>query len=366
MITTLQVLRTEGDYTISPSKDLDPINGVSTQDIVIISKHILGLEALNSPYKLIAADVNNSRSITTLDLIQLRKLILSIDVKFSNNTSWRFIDANYAFPNRANPWLEQFPEIININNMDENMLNGDFVAVKVGDVNGTANPGDEATTRNLSGVFNIDVENANLVTGNEYKVPFTAADLANVEGYQFTLNLGNGLDLVDVEYGVATEENFGFINDRTITTSWNGAATSEVLFTIVVRANADVELSQALSVSSRFTTAEAYNKAGDLLDVALNFGGTEAQSADFALYQNNPNPFKGETVISFNLPEASEASITISDITGRTLKIIRGDFAKGYNEVRLSTNDLPTAVGVLSYKLTSADLTATKQMIITE
>ena len=355
------------DYTIAPSKNIDFSNGVSTLDIVLISKHVLGVQPLDSPYKLIAADVNNSSSITTLDLIQLRKLILSIDTEFSKVPSWRFVDAKYNFPDNANPWLEQFPEVININNMEDSMLDGDFVAVKMGDVNGSATPGRLATdTRNLVGTFNIAVENAELVTGNEYKVPFTAADLANVEGYQFTLNLGEALSLVDVEYGAATEEHFGFINDRTITTSWNGEATDKVLFTLVVRANADAALSSVLNVSSRYTTAEAYNKAGDLLDVALTFAGAEAATADFALYQNTPNPFKGETVIGFNLPEAGEATITISDITGRTLKLVRGDFAKGYNEVRISTNELPAAVGVLSYKLTSAELTATKQMIITE
>jgi hypothetical protein len=64
--------------TITPSKDDNPLNGVSTYDLVLISKHILGIESLNSPYKMIAADANKSGSITTFDIVELRKMILGI------------------------------------------------------------------------------------------------------------------------------------------------------------------------------------------------------------------------------------------------------------------------------------------------
>ena len=118
----------------APQRDGDYLNGVSTFDLVLISKHILGVQPLGSPYKMIAADVNNSRSITTLDLIQLRKLILSIDTEFQNNTSWRFVDAGYVFPNPANPWFEDFAEVVNINDLPGTGINNaDFVAVKVGE-----------------------------------------------------------------------------------------------------------------------------------------------------------------------------------------------------------------------------------------
>ncbi|MCB9051453.1 MAG: hypothetical protein H6556_18635 [Lewinellaceae bacterium] len=127
------------DYTVTPQLNSNYLNGVSTFDLVLISKHILGVQPLGSPYKMIAADVNNSKSITTLDLIQLRKLILSIDTEFGNNTSWRFVEAAYQFPNASNPWFEEFPEVVNINNLPGTGINGaDFVAVKIGDVNGDA------------------------------------------------------------------------------------------------------------------------------------------------------------------------------------------------------------------------------------
>jgi hypothetical protein len=89
-----------GDYTVTPTKDNDPLNGVSTFDLVLINKHILGLEPLNTPYKMIAADANNSRSITTFDIVELRKLILGIYTELPNNTSWRFVDKALRSRNR--------------------------------------------------------------------------------------------------------------------------------------------------------------------------------------------------------------------------------------------------------------------------
>lgn len=128
----------EGDYTITPSLDTDPLNGISTFDLLLIQKHILDIQVLNSPYKMIAADINNSRSITTLDLIQLRKLILGLDVHFANNTSWRFVDADYVFPEVRNPWSANFPEAVTIRLGIDSRRNANFIAIKIGDLNSSA------------------------------------------------------------------------------------------------------------------------------------------------------------------------------------------------------------------------------------
>ncbi|MBK7937144.1 MAG: hypothetical protein IPJ82_08605 [Lewinellaceae bacterium] len=95
---------------MTPTKDDNPLNGVSTYDLVLISKHILGLEPLNSPYKMIAADANKSNSITTFDIVEIRKLILGIYNELPNNTSWRFVDKDYVFPQPTNPFATTFPE----------------------------------------------------------------------------------------------------------------------------------------------------------------------------------------------------------------------------------------------------------------
>ncbi|MCB0643819.1 MAG: hypothetical protein KDC44_19360, partial [Phaeodactylibacter sp.] len=123
-----------GDYSITPTHNEDLLLGVTTYDIVLITKHILAVAPLDSPYKMIAADVNKSSSITTLDIVYLQRAILLVDSAFPNNTSYRFIDRNYEFVDPANPLNEPFPEAVSINNLTSDDI-ADFVAVKVGNMN---------------------------------------------------------------------------------------------------------------------------------------------------------------------------------------------------------------------------------------
>ncbi|MEL7122895.1 MAG: T9SS type A sorting domain-containing protein, partial [Bacteroidota bacterium] len=359
------------DYSVTPTLDKEHMNGVSTFDIVLMTKHILGVEALDSPYKLIAADVNNSHTITTMDLIQARKLILSVDKEFSNNTSWRFVPTTYEFPDPANPWMEEIPELISLNDFSDDMMDGDFVAIKIGDVNGSAIPNSLTDDpRNASGTFELKLDEQQLVAGNAYEVPFTAENLSNIQGYQFTLNM-EGLELTDLQYGIATAENFGttHIADGVLTTSWNhptGVEAEEdaVLFTLVLKAQEDVQLSEAISISSRYTYAEAYDLNGSEMNVSLNFTGTEAASL-FEVYQNTPNPFAAETNISFALPQASEVTISFNDVTGKLLNVVQGNFNAGYNTITVNKSDLATS-GVVYYTVATKNETVTKKMIIIE
>lgn len=130
-----------GDYTVTAGKNSLPLNGVTTFDIVLISKHILGIQPLDNPYKMIAADANRSNTITTFDLVAIRKLILQIEDSFpNNNPSWRFIPRDFVFPDPQHPFGMPFPEFLNFNNLGNNVHNADFIGVKVGDVNFSADP----------------------------------------------------------------------------------------------------------------------------------------------------------------------------------------------------------------------------------
>ena len=353
-----------GDYTVAPAYDENIENGVTTFDIVKITQHILGIQSLGSAYKVIAADANNSASVTTLDIVAIRKVILQIEESFPNNTSWRFVDAAYVFADAMNPW--GFAEVANFNNLDTDALTTDFVAVKIGDVTGDAQTSfGSANDRTMDGVFGIKAKEVAMTAGNTYEVTFTAD--AAVEGFQFTMNFdADKVAFAGLTEGVATEKHFGFakLNKGAITASWNAEAAYDFagadVFTVSFTALEDVNLSDVVSINSRFTAAEAY-AAGDLKDVELTFSGAAANN--YALYQNTPNPFKGETVIAFELAQAGEAVVTIMDVNGKVVRTINGDFAKGFNNV--TVKDINTT-GVLYYTLESGDFTATKKMIIIE
>jgi hypothetical protein len=125
------------DYSISADyDDISPIGeSVTTFDMVLITMHILGIELLDSPYHWIAADVNDSGTITTLDIVAIRKVILQIEDEFPNGKRWKFVDRSYEFTSSINPLLDGYPELININNLEIDIIDLDFVAIRMGDVN---------------------------------------------------------------------------------------------------------------------------------------------------------------------------------------------------------------------------------------
>ncbi len=130
------------NYTITPERDTNDLNGVTTFDLVLISKHILGIESLNTPWKMIAADVNKSNSVTTSDIVEARKVLLGINPTFTNNTSWRFFPEFVVFADPNNPFNGVFPpNNISINNLQANYPGANFKGIKIGDTNGTAYPG---------------------------------------------------------------------------------------------------------------------------------------------------------------------------------------------------------------------------------
>ena len=348
------------DLTITPTKDDNPLNGVSTYDLVLITKHILGLDPLTTPYKMIAADANRSGSITTFDIVEFRKLILGIYTELPNNTSWRFVDKAYTFPTPANPFQSQFPENISIDNLFGNMLQNNFEAVKIGDVNETAiaNSLQSAEERTASTML-FDVEDRAVKAGETFTVTFKGAE--RVQGYQFTMNL-TGLEVLDIAgNGDIKAENFGVFQDA-LTTSVDG---SDNEFAVTFRASKAGQLSSMLGVSSRITKAEAYSLANNRMDVAFRFNGQNGATISgvgFELYQNQPNPFVNKTFIGFHLPEAADATLRIFDETGRMVFTQSGSFAKGYNTISVD-RQLMNTTGVLYYTLETATDSATKKMI---
>ena len=159
-----------------------------------------------------------------------------------------------------------------------------------------------------------------------------------------------------------TKENFGVFAEA-ITTSFDGNTAGE--FVVKFRAKGAGRLSQMLGVSSRITKSEAYTDSRERLEVALRYDGKTIAGVGFELYQNAPNPFINKTFIGFHLPEATEATLTIFDETGRMLFTQTGDFAKGYNAIAIDKAQL-NATGVLYYKVETATASATKKMIQTK
>jgi hypothetical protein len=70
----------------------------------------------------------------------------------------------------------------------------------------------------------------------------------------------------------------------------------------------------------------------------------------FALEQNYPNPFNPKTVISYQLPVTSKASLKVYDLLGREVAILVDEFKQaGSYSVRWNAQGMPS--GVYFYRL---------------
>jgi len=358
------------DIIVKLDKRDDYVNGITTLDMILILKHILNIEAFDSPYNAIAADVNKSNSISAADLVAIRKVILGTASTFPNNNgSWRFIDADYNFLDN-NPFDEAFPETLTINLSKDTDFN--FVALKVGDVNGTA---DHTSPVDTDGLLSNEDRNATklafstedmpVIAGETYTIPFKANSPAAIVGYQFTLNYSPAALTFEAlnTSATLTAENIAMDNG-TIRASWNdiNAVDAEALnFAMTFTATKNGRLSELLSIQSNPTVAEAYDADLEVLRVDLAF--TQPSTTDLALYQNQPNPFNGNTTIGFELPENSAIQLQIFDVAGKQLQLIEGEYQKGYNAIEVNNTDLK-ASGVLYYQLHTAFGSLTKKMMV--
>ena len=363
------------EYTIKAEKEDNYLNGVSTLDLVLIQKHILGVESLSSAYKVIAADADGSNSISAIDLIVLRKLILGVDPQFPNDDMpWRFVDVDQQFSDLQNPF--PYNEQIELNNLDQTTNNNDFIAVKIGDVNGNAVVNNLHTNdieKRSSNTLNFEIQNKSFKANEIVNLPITSTNFNNIIGYQFTMWISpQYAELLAIEEAglMMNDEHFGYqdLENGHITTSWNhpkgvSLNASDALFTINLKIKKDCSSADLFSINSKLTVAEAYDANLNVSDIHFVIEGQSDKVYGYKLHQNTPNPFGFETSIAFELPSDEFVSLNIYNVNGDLLRTFSGNYAKGLNTILVNTNDL-SGNRILYYKLDTGEYSAVRKMIV--
>jgi hypothetical protein len=185
-----------GTYGVMPSKtnDSPTANGVTTLDIALIRQHILSpaSSSLKTPYKLLAADVNASSSVTTLDIALIRQVILGGSTQFPAGL-WRFVPADYVFPDTNAPWTASSNRWHT--NLTSSVTGGDFVAIKLGDVNDSwtmpvgpsSFTGDSVSAASLGPEVRLRAGQHVAQPGQRVTVPIRVSEFNDVTSLQFTL-----------------------------------------------------------------------------------------------------------------------------------------------------------------------------------
>jgi len=328
--------------------------GISTFDMVLIVAHILQTRTLDSPYKIIAVDVDNNGSVSVLDLVGIRQLILEQVDQFSSGLSWKNIDANYVFDNSNDPLNENYPMQINFTALNQDVLNADFVAVKLGDIDGDgANITNNILEQRNQNSIAFLVENTSLKKYETKEIKFRIGEDVATHGIQFELLFDHELvDFVSLETKDQLSIHEGdFIYDLenyTLKLSWNTNALAKELirddavFSVKVRAKTACDINQIFDLGHKVLNAELYDQSYQKFDLKIAYTHekiTFPTSDKLLMSQNYPNPVIENTFIKIQSDSATEVNLVITNMLGQKVFTQKYKLTKGENIIELQTQD---------------------------
>ncbi|WP_114778746.1 cohesin domain-containing protein [Botryobacter ruber] len=363
-------------YSLAPVKrnEVNVTNGITTLDILQIQRHILGLVPLNSPYKIIAADVNNSGSVTTMDIAYIRSLILYNSTSFPGNRTWAYVKSDFTFTDPSMPF--PYDSTRTYSSVSE-LSNQDFTGIKLGDVNDTW----DASTARLASAGNIafNFKNQVIAPGTEIVVPVTVKDFTDVSGYQFTLNWDpKVLEFARVEHaGIEGAYGTHSVHNGRLTTLWtepngnslsleNGSKIFQVRFKVIGKNGSESKV----EVSSDLTNSLAYNGGLAELNVQSQHALVKVTELAYALHQNEPNPFtQGSTSIRFSIPQQEEVTISIYNSLGQEVRTYTATYAPGEHTITWdgrTSQGYAVGKGTYYYRMKAGKFTEAKRALLLE
>jgi len=338
-----------GDYSVSPFLNDASTAGLTTLNLILIQRHILNIELLNSPYKIIAADVNKDDQVSTLDLVFLQSFIIGQIQELPHGVHWRFIPSDFNFSDPEDPLADNFPETAEYTSLNQDFSSEDWTGIKLGLVTGDYS---NLPSRLYSPKLHLDVYAYESV--NSDKTEFHFLPSASMELYGFQLEMDWSEDWVDAEVNIDHSQLPGFRDEmvfidrekRVIRINWwdhnaQVADPDREFFTITVKS--DLEYPGHPSIPSSqdaFLRAEYYDSNLQPGPLALSVK-AEDVSGQFRLLPNAPNPFSGLTNLRFQLPKDLRYEIEVFSTGGKQIMTHSGEGSQGFNHLELDLSNYP-------------------------
>ncbi len=366
-----------GNYTlndVSPFTTILPYNNEYTEkcfdafDMYLMKQNIQAWQFLPTPYRVIAADVDFSNMISTFDMVILQKAILGINEFPTEFIPWRFIRADHEFP-EVDPFEQNFDIPVGLPIEDESIWNANFIGVKVGDIQSGCceeTPSDEP--------WNLSYETEFMLNG-QLLVKVKSNNFQDIIGFQFDMRI----DSEEFSYVNAVWSdlpNFVPINafelsDEIISVCWINAGNEpislledEFLFQLILNVeNPDNLPENIIQIEHGRIEAEAYREDGYALGFSPEVVSAVKDSKETNLFlYNQPNPFSETTEIVFDLPNAANVKLEIFDVNGKTILNQTKAYETGSHRVAVNSETCSNA-GIYFYQITTDEFQVTKRMI---
>lgn len=296
------------EYVVKPYYNSSPSSGVSTIDLVKMQQHILEINTFDNPYDIIASDVSQNQRLTSSDLLTMRKMILGIITEWPKDIdNWVFVDSTFIFEEMDYPYF--FPDSVIITALDDSTEAINFVAVKMGDINGSYNPlsenGPQSSAR--SGAY-IDMVIKQREANNRYTYDLKIETEDAPDGLQFSIKVPQ--DAVITSDFIANYE-YHIVGDE-MRVSWTNPSqlslTDRVFLTVTSNENMAPILTPTMAPEVYF--------GDDILELSISETITSIESESTATsVKVLGNPFSEALQILLGTTP-SKANISISDIHG--------------------------------------------------
>ncbi len=336
----------DGEYMLELSKEDDPLNGVSTLDIVILQQHILGINKLPSPYQYIAGDVNDNQKLTATDIIEMRRLILGIDKEWRRNEEWRFVPkSDYGIDEIM--YVEKDHEDLNAINGD---MVKDFVGIKIGDLSGNVDAHQvRKPTSRTSTVGYIDY-NYSESDVDKMSISFYVTVDQDLEGIQFEMvsdDKNFNIDKINTDNGMLDQDEVYF-NGESISVSGSRKISKGErikLFEVEVIPRGNKYREKSFSLIRNRIEPEWYDN--QLKSQPLILRSSEIEDPQVKLSSVNPNPFTDFTQLLVYSDSDRSIQLLINDLSGKTLRSVNYQLSKGLNQMVLQRNNLESGIYII-------------------
>lgn len=337
----------------------NPLEGVSTFDLVVISKHILNVDPFDNIYQVLAADVNRNGTVTATDIVEIRKLILGLyDTLPGISSPWRFVQPA-ADPGNLQAPLSTLRDTYQINltnlNTDFTFPNLPFIAVKYGDLNASAAFAPDGDDRGLQN-YALYVKDVDIQNNQSCNIPIYVRSGVELEGLQMSLSLPlEAAEWLGVE-GLPAEAWYidpaGLLHISFVQAAGIQWAARQTAFTLRLRAKVDFRLSDYLALEQNRLKPEIYcpDDLGKTRRHTLRLL-PEYQGRQALLSPPSPNPFSHSVLFQMNLPEAGFVQLDIHNAAGRLIHSEYRFWEAGLYDWRPAVAEWP-GTGAYFYRLT--------------
>jgi hypothetical protein len=357
-----------GDFVICPEReDDDP--GVTVSDVVKIRRHLVLLEPFDTPYKFIAADVNQNEFVSVADVIKIRRYLAGLEPLPSGN--WSFVDSSYAITDEN--WMDA-PDCIEFSIWDADLADSNFIGVRMGDVDVTLGI-NSGTPPVVTDNVMLDLIDSQGSPGDTVEISLLVQGFVDVAGIEIHLEYpGGNIDFIELNSGVISDYTLnspaGEIHlvwediENPVTLPTNSELFS-ISFEILPGTTEDVPVgfTTAYVVNSFGTDFAVYSSDALINLIPLSIEDSFLLPDKMNVHQNYPNPFNARTLIKFDLPVSSRVKIEIFDLLGRKIEtLLDGRFEAGYHDVSWNAENYPS--GLYFYIMQAEDYSKACKMLL--